>query len=298
MPKFAKTLEELKRIGEESEVSRDALLWRQGDSGDEVVVLLEGLFDVVREGPEGEPVVIRTVDAGAILGEMSALDGHTRSAAVRASTQCRVLRVPGEEFRSLIRSRPDLLEELFWQQVAWVRSLTEEVARTHRPSILDRLTRLYTERYFRERLRAELERARETGDLLSIAMVEVDEFDAYREAEGARSADETVAKMAQIVHGAARKGDLIARLGDVRFVVLLYGASEADAARLGERVRERTHATPFKGASALPGGRLTVGLGTATCPMDGARSDALFDAAELNLQRDRAERERERDLRR
>ena len=103
MPKFAKTLEELKRIGEESEMSRDALLWRQGDSGDEVVVLLEGLFDVVREGPEGEPVVIRTVDAGAILGEMSALDGHARSAAVRAGSQCRVLRVPGEEFRALIR---------------------------------------------------------------------------------------------------------------------------------------------------------------------------------------------------
>jgi diguanylate cyclase (GGDEF)-like protein len=290
MPKFAKTLEELKRIGAESEVSRDALLWRQGDSGDEVVVLLEGLFDIVREGPEGDPIVIRTVDAGAILGEMSALDGHARSAAVRASTQCRVLRVPGEQFRWLIRSRPDLLEELFWQQVAWVRSLTEEVARTHRPSILDRLTRLYTDRYFRDRLRVELERARETGDLLSIAMSEVDDFDLYREAEGARTADETVAKVAQVVHGAARKGDLISRMGDARFVVLLYGANQGDSLRLAERLRERTHATPFKGASALPGGRLTVSLGVATCPMDGTRSDALFDAAELALQRDRAQR--------
>jgi diguanylate cyclase (GGDEF)-like protein len=294
MPKFAKTLEELKRIGEESEMSRDALLWRQGDTGDEVVVLLQGLFDVVREGPEGDPVVIRTVDAGAILGEMSALDGHTRSAAVRAGTQCRVLRVPGEQFRALIHGRPDLLEELFWQQVAWVRSLTEEVARTHRPSILDRLTRLYTERFFRERLRAELERARETGDLLSIVMAEADDFDLYREAEGVHTGDESVAKMAQILHSAARKGDLIARMGDVRFAVLLYGATEGDAERLAERVRERTQATSFKGASALPGGRLTISLGTATCPMDGARSDALFDAAELSLHRDRLDRERAR----
>ena len=294
MPKFEKTLEELKRIGAESEMSRDALLWRQGDSGDEVVVLIEGLFDIVREGPEGDPVVIRTVDAGAILGEMSTLDGHARSAAVRASTQCRVLRVPGGEFRALIRSRPDLLEELFWQQVSWVRSLTEEVARTHRPSILDRLTRLYTERYFRERMRGELERARETGDLLSIVLAEADDFDEYREAEGARTADESVAKLAQILHGAARKGDLIARLGDVRFSVLLYGATQSDAQRLAERVRERTQKTPFKGASALPAGRLTVSLGAATCPMDGARVDALFDGAELALHRDRVARERAR----
>jgi diguanylate cyclase (GGDEF)-like protein len=294
MPKFAKTLEELKRIGEESEMSRDALLWRQGDTGDEVVVLLEGLFDVVREGPEGEPVVIRTVDAGAILGEMSALDGHARSAAVRAGSQCRILRVPGDEFRALIRSRPDLLEELFWQQVAWVRSLTEEVARTHRPSILDRLTRLYSERYFRERLRSELERARETGDLLSVVMAEADDFDLYREAEGALAGDESVAKLAQILHGAARKGDVIARVADVRFTVLLYGATKGEADGLAERVRERTQATSFRGASALPDGRLTVSLGTATCPMDGARVDALLDAAELALHRDHMDRARAR----
>jgi diguanylate cyclase (GGDEF)-like protein len=294
MPKFAKTLEELKRIGEESEMSRDALLWRQGDSGDEVVVLLEGLFDVVREGPEGDPVVIRTVDAGAILGEMSAMDGHARSAAVRAGSQCRILRVPGEEFRALIRSRPDLLEELFWQQVAWVRSLTEEVARTHRPSILDRLTRLYSERYFRERLRSELERARETGDLLSVVMVEADDFDLYREAEGALAGDESVAKLAQILHGAARKGDVIARVADVRFTVLLYGATKGEADGLAERVRERTQATSFRGASALPGSRLTVSIGTGTCPMDGARLDALLDAAELALHHDRMDRVRAR----
>ena len=50
----------------------------------------------------------------------------------------------------------------------------------------------------------------------------------------------------------------------------------------------------FKGASALPGGRLTISLGTATCPMDGARVDALFDAAEASLHRDRLDRERAR----
>ncbi|HET6899110.1 MAG TPA: diguanylate cyclase, partial [Vicinamibacteria bacterium] len=89
-----------------------------------------------------------------------------------------------------------------------------------------------------------------------------------------------------------RKGDLVARMGDVRFAILLYGSTEGDAERLAERVRERTQATPFKGASALPGGRLRMSVGTATCPMDGARVDALFDAAELALNRDRVDQER------
>jgi diguanylate cyclase (GGDEF)-like protein len=290
--KFAKTLAELGRIGKESDVSRDALLWRQGDPADEVVVLLEGLFDVVREGPEGEPVVIRTVDAGAILGEISALDGAARSAAVRASTPCRILRVPGEQFRRLIRDRPDLLEELFWQQVTWIRSLTEEVARTHKPSILDRLTRLYNARFFQDRVRGELERAHETGDLLSLVMVEVDDFDTYRARQGARVGDEGVTRVAQALRTAARKGDLIARLGDARFVLLLYGATGAEARRLAERLRGDVQAMTFKADGDRGGVTLAASVGASTYPDDGVRADTLFDAAELALQRDRADRER------
>jgi len=123
-------------------------------------------------------------------------------------------------------------------------------------------------------------------------MLEADDFDLYRDGEGERAADDAVIKMAQILHGASRKGDLISRLGGARFAVLLYGASQDDARRLSERLRERALATAFKGASALPAGKLAVSLGTATCPMDGARADALLEAAELALHRERVERER------
>jgi CRP-like cAMP-binding protein len=168
---------------------------------------MEGLFDIVRDGPEGETVVIRTVDSGAISGRCPPSTAIARSAAVRASTQCRVLRVPGDDFRALIRSRPDLLEELFWQQVSWVRSLTEEVARTHRPAHPRPADRSTPSAYFRERLRVELERARETGDLLSVVLAEADDFDSIGRRRAPAPRTRPIAKLAQILHAAGRKGD-------------------------------------------------------------------------------------------
>ncbi len=285
MPQGGKAFAELSRLGAEARLSADALLWREGDPGDDVVLLLEGALEVVRESPEGEPVVVRTLGAGAILGEIAATDGLVRSAAVRASMPCRLLRVPGDAFRRLVRERPDVLEELFWQQLAWVRSLTEEVARTPRPAILDRQTRLYNGRFFRERLRGELDRARETGDLITIVLLDIDAYERFRAREGGHDG-EGLSRVARALQGAARRGDLLARLVDARFAALLYGATRDDALRFAERLRERAEATPLKDSSALPGGRLTLLVGSATCPMDGTRADALLDAADTDLQRD------------
>lgn len=283
MTRFGRAFEALGQIGVEADLSADALLWREGDPPAEVVLLLDGMLEVMRDNPEGEPVVVRTLDAGAILGEIATLDGQARSAAVRASTPCRILRVPGAAFRDLLHARPDLLEELFWQQMGWIRTLTEQVARTHRPSILDGLSRLYTERFFRDRLRSELERAREVGDLVSVVVLEVDEFSRLRDAQGMHGADDAVAKLAQALRAAARKGDLMSRMGAARFAVLLYGAAPEDAERLVARLLDRVDATHFTGAATLPEGRLGLRAGVATFPADGSRVETLLEAADAAL---------------
>jgi diguanylate cyclase (GGDEF)-like protein len=291
MTRFGRSFEELSRIGVEAELSADALLWKEGDPPGEVVLLLDGVLEVMRDNPEGETIVVRTLDAGAILGEIATLDGRARSAAVRASTPCRILRVPGAAFRDLIHARPDLLEELFWQQMGWIRSLTEQVARTQRPSILDGLTRLYTERFFKERLRSELERAREVEDNVSVVVLEVGEFARYRAAQGLHAADDAVARLAQVLRSAARKGDLMARFGTARFGALLYGAARTDAERLVSRLRRRLDAARIAGTAALPEGRLSVYTGIATFPADGTRVETLLEAADAALAEE-AERER------
>jgi diguanylate cyclase (GGDEF)-like protein len=282
---FGRAFAELAPLGTEAQVSPDTLLWREGDPAADVVLLLEGEVEVTHDGPEGEEVILRTLGPGAILGEIASMDGLARSAAVKASTRCRVLRIPTGDFRTLLQRRPDVMEELFWQQVRRVRSLTEQVVKSHRPGILDRHTGLYNAAFFSRRLRSELERARETGDLLSIALFEIDDFDLLPEALGERETAEIVRRLAEILRECGRRGDVVTRLSTARLGILLYGANAEDASRFSAKMQQRVHATPFPGGTALPGGRLTLSAGASTCPFDGTRADLLLDTAEMRVTR-------------
>ncbi|HEU0092654.1 MAG TPA: cyclic nucleotide-binding domain-containing protein, partial [Vicinamibacteria bacterium] len=115
---------ELVRIGAETRIEAGEILWHEGDRGDTVALLLEGTLEVVHEPPDGEEVVLRTLEHGAVVGELAGTDGRARSATVRATTPCRLLTIPAPDFRLLLRRRPDILEELYWLQVERVRSLT------------------------------------------------------------------------------------------------------------------------------------------------------------------------------
>jgi hypothetical protein len=67
------------------------VLVEQGEPGDELFLLFDGVLSVERDG---QPVV--EVGPGAILGEMALLEGGRRTATLRAVTPCRVAVVPGD----------------------------------------------------------------------------------------------------------------------------------------------------------------------------------------------------------
>jgi hypothetical protein len=69
----------IRRLGE------GELLVQQGDPGDEMYLLLDGLLEVDVDGE-----VVAEVGPGAVLGERSHLEGGTRTSTLRARTRCRV----------------------------------------------------------------------------------------------------------------------------------------------------------------------------------------------------------------
>jgi len=66
-------------------------LVEQGESGDELFLLFDGVLSVEQDGQE-----VVEVGPGAILGEMALLEGGRRTATLRAVTRCRVAVVPGD----------------------------------------------------------------------------------------------------------------------------------------------------------------------------------------------------------
>ena len=76
-------------------------VFREDERGQGLFVLLDGTVEVVKEGGPGGPVIIASVEAPSVLGEMSLIADRPHSATVRARTNC--------EFRLLTRPQFDRL---------------------------------------------------------------------------------------------------------------------------------------------------------------------------------------------
>ena len=104
------TKDELGHVDRVAEwVSYDPLetLIKQGSTGYEFLVILEGEVDVIIDGQ-----VIASLGAGDHVGEMALLDGKPRNASVVAKTPVRALLVASREFRALVDQVPSLDRKL------------------------------------------------------------------------------------------------------------------------------------------------------------------------------------------
>jgi diguanylate cyclase (GGDEF)-like protein/PAS domain S-box-containing protein len=261
---------QLAALGVEGSVPSGAWLWREGDAGDHVALLLEGILEVVQDGPEGE-IVVRTLESGAVVGELAASQGRSRSASVRARTPCRILKVASTSFRDLLRARPDVLEQLYWMQVERVRSLTRRVVRSQRRVYNDPATGLLAAGFLQERLEEEAQRARRTGDYLSLVMLQPDPWPGDRET--------ALATLARVARRRSRRADIVARWGRDTVALLLYGAAGINAVRVAEGIREEIEAT--SAADDVRG--LTVSAGVASLPADATDAEGLLKSADMSL---------------
>jgi NADH:ubiquinone reductase (H+-translocating) len=82
-------------------------VFREGDLGDCLYIVLSGDADVVSGAP-GSEVTLARLGAGEVFGEMALLRNTTRSATVRCRTAMDVLRLPQQEFAVLAAHLPDL----------------------------------------------------------------------------------------------------------------------------------------------------------------------------------------------
>lgn len=99
-----------------------SMIFRQGEVGDCLYVLIDGSVTLALESPAGI-VPIRTLKAKEYFGEMSILDGKPRSATALVGAHSLLLTLAKREFNEKIREHPDLGFELLRLLSNRVRSL-------------------------------------------------------------------------------------------------------------------------------------------------------------------------------
>jgi len=109
----------------------DAILFRQGDPSDDVILILSGSAEVLRETGD-EAIVLGTVAAGEFVGEMGVLEGRPRSATVRAAEAVEAELIERQAFLERVSAEPALARKLLVRMSARLRDVE------------DMLTQLYT----------------------------------------------------------------------------------------------------------------------------------------------------------
>ena len=85
---------------------------RQGEPGDSLYFVMEGLLDVTIEQAGKPPLRVNRLKQGQYFGEMSLLTGDPRSATVTASTSVVIYEVAKQVLEPILLARPEVLEQL------------------------------------------------------------------------------------------------------------------------------------------------------------------------------------------
>jgi CRP-like cAMP-binding protein len=98
-----KELSQLAQVSEDMEVPAGEVLTREGDTGQEFFVIVDGTIEVTAKG---KPLGDRR--GGDFVGEIALLEDVKRTATVTAKTPLRLFVLTRQDFRRLIDQNPDV----------------------------------------------------------------------------------------------------------------------------------------------------------------------------------------------
>ncbi len=160
------------------------------------------------------------------------------------------------------------------------RRLNGRVNEVHRhlaaAALTDDLTGLLNRRGTFERLDEEIGRARRTGDTLSVAMLDLDEFKLINDQYDHSGGDVALRHFGRLIQDESRSYDTAGRVGGEEFLLIAPGLDSGQAVALAERIRARVAAEP----AVVAGDRvlLTVSIGVAELRGEESRDSIVLRA--------------------
>lgn len=104
------------------EYKKDDVIIREGVEGDEVFTMVNGTAKVMSDGEE-----VGEIHKDEIFGALAALTNTTRNATIVATSDCDTLVAKGENFRSILGTRPDIVQKLITDMARTIVSSNERI---------------------------------------------------------------------------------------------------------------------------------------------------------------------------
>lgn len=140
----------------------------------------------------------------------------------------------------------------------------------------DGLTSLANHRRFHEDGDALVEASAADGEPFAVVIADIDDFKDLNDRKGHVAGDDALRLVGRTLSGGVRPADTVYRLGGEEFGVLLPGTTRSNARTVCRRLQRQLANTPMEW-------RLTVSIGIATYPEDGATLGDIMAAADAAL---------------
>jgi len=140
----------------------------------------------------------------------------------------------------------------------------------------DGMTGIANHRAFQEAIRTVWNAGRQQSgaQLVSIMMVDVDNFKSYNDAFGHPAGDAVLKSVANLMRTHVRESDLVARYGGEEFIVLAWDADHSSALRSAQRLCRTVAEHDFAGSS------VTISIGVATRDTRGVGDSSIANVYE------------------
>ncbi len=176
-----------------------------------------------------------------------------------------------------------------------VKSLYFETKKLEALVVKDSLTGLYNYRFFQETIVDEIARAKKFGYPLSLLFIDIDDFKFYNDKNGHEAGNTLLKQLADLLRRTSRTtrlsnpsqmaagNDTVARYGGEEFVIILPETDKKGAFIKANRIMNDVRNYSFANKEKQPSGNLTVSIGIAEFPSEGANWDEIVRKADESL---------------
>jgi diguanylate cyclase len=187
-----------------------------------------------------------------------------------ASSECQAASDPRPIIEKLVKElsnatkRASALEANFLETSGELDKIRDSLKLAEQHSNTDALTGLANRRALEEYFRSAQIAAMETGEPLSILMIDIDHFKKFNDSFGHQVGDQVLRLVAKVLQESVREGDLAARYGGEELMAVLPGVHLESCVDIAERVRHRiSEARLTRRVSGEAISSITVSIGVA-----------------------------------
>jgi len=230
-------------------INKGDAVFREGDCGDRLYILLSGKFNAYVSQQDGTQRRMFEIRPGDFFGEMSIIASEPRSATLTAAEDTEVMALPGADFFRIISEHPmigvKMLKAISTVQNSWLDQTSQNLSdlirwgeAARRRAITDEMTGLYNRRFLDDSINDRFDQGSVGIRTMSLLVLDLDRIHYVNEHHGPAAGDHVFTVVADILLSCTRAGDICTRFAGDEFAVLLPDTGPEEAKSIAERIRE------------------------------------------------------------